>query len=180
MPTAIEFVLAPEDEKQFLAFIAPYELTMYPSRIPPGYKPLVAKPDVQPLLTEPAYYFAAEQLGPVSIHTIKKGKDRGWMIIDETNSPVIHFDRSIYDEENQLRSGKLWTELNITGDMQRNWAYPESYRRMWMQMREWLVGKCRRSDPSGYVIGPQAARLSKAGTILREQGRKGCILKPYK
>ncbi len=180
MPTSIAFVFAPEDEKQFLTILAPFELRMYPDRVPPRFRPPLAAPAAQPELTEEGYYLAAENIAPVVLRPIKRGKDRGWSEVDEVNCPVIHYDRSLFDEIGQLRSGKLWCELNLSGDMQRNPAFPESFRRILTQIREWVLTKNHRSQPAGFMVGPQAARLSKAGTILREQGRKGGVLKPYR
>jgi hypothetical protein len=180
MPTTFEFVFAPEDEKQFLTFLKQFELTAYPNRVPPGFEGIPVSPDALPQLTEEGYYLAAEKIAPVEVRTIKRGKDAGYLEIDEVNCPVMHYDRSLFDEDGQLRSGKLWSELNLTGDIQRNPAFPESYRRILLQIREWLRTKTHKSSPSGFHIGPQAARLAKEGTTLREMGRKGGVLKPYK
>jgi hypothetical protein len=51
---------------------------------------------------------------------------------------------------------------------------------MWLALREYLVNKCHKSQPAGFLIGAQAARLAKAGTPLRVQGRKGHLLTPYR
>jgi hypothetical protein len=181
MPTAIEIMFAPEDEKQFLDFLSRFHLTAYPDRIPPDFDPIQVRADSQELFTEPGYYLAAEEMGPLEIHMIKKGKDKGWRIINEVNSAVIHYDRCVRDENNELRSGKLWTELNLNGDMQLNTdIFPEPYRRMWIQMREHVVSRSHKSNPAGYFIGHQAARLCRSGTVLREAGRKGVVIKPHR
>lgn len=180
MPTAIEIVFAPDDEKQFFSFLEPYALTLYPDRIPPDYVPLPVKPSSSELLTEEGYYLAAETLAPIVMRFVKKGKDRGYQTIDEVGSPVIHYERCLVDEKGELRAGKLWTELNFTGDVQRNNTFPEAFRRMWLSMRDHLLKRCHRSDPSGYLIGPQAARLAKGGLLMREAGRKGGPLRSYK
>ena len=180
MPTSFEFVFAPEDEKQFFTFLKQFELTLYPNRIPPGFKPIPVSPEAVAELTEEGYYLAAEKIGPVEVRTIKRGKDAGYLEINEVDSPVMHYDRSLFDEEGQLRSGKLWSELHLTGDIQRNPAHPESYRRILLQIREWLKLKTHKSTPSGFHVGAHAARLYKQGTVLREMGRKGGLLKPYK
>lgn len=182
MPTAVEIVFAPEDEKLFFEFMARFHLTAYPQRIPPGFKPIPVRPDSQPLFTEEDYYLASEEIAPPALRPIKKGKDRGYQQIDETACPVIFYGRCIFDENNELRSGKLWTELNLNGDMQLNTnIFPEAYRRMWIQMREHIVARCRKSDPAGFYIGGQAAREARAGTmLLRETGRKGGPIKPYR
>jgi hypothetical protein len=180
MPTAIDIVFAPEDEAQLFEFLERFHLTVYPDRIPPGYSPFLVRRDTAARLVEPSYYLAAEEVGPIQVRTVKKGRDRGATRIDETSSPVIHYDRSIKDELGQLRSGQLWTELNITGDVQRNSAFPDTYRRVWLQMREHLISRCHRSNPPGYLVGIQAARLARAGLVLREAGRKGDLLEVHK
>jgi hypothetical protein len=180
VPTAIPFVFAPEDEKQFCTFLAQYELTAYPNRISPDFVSFHVNGQTSAQLEEPAYYFAAEKWGELKTRNIKRGKDRGFFEIDETASPVIHIYRSVYDEEGQLRSGRLWCELNLIGDVQRNEAFNEPFRRMLLNIREHFHLRCHRSDPSGWFIGAQAARLAKAGTILREEGRKGILLRAWK
>lgn len=180
MPTTIEFVFGAEDEKHFLTFLEQFELTIYPDRIPPAYRPVRAGADALAALTDASCYLAAEKLGEIQVRTVKRGKDRGYLEIDEIHSPVIHYDRSLPDEDGQLRSGKLWTELNLTGDMQRNPALTDAFRRVVVQIRDYMVTRLHKSRPAGFLIGPQAARLSKAGTVLREQGRKGEELWPYR
>jgi hypothetical protein len=180
LPTTIPFVFAPEDEKQFCAFLAPYALAVYPDRVPGGWKPFVLDASSAARLDGEGYYLAAEQFAPVQMRFVKRGKEKGTQEIDETNSPVLHYLRSHVDEAGQLRSGRLWCELNLTGDMQKNPAFPDAFRRMLVQLREFLQTRCHRSTPAGWLIGPQAARLAKAGTLLREEGRKGGLLKSYK
>jgi hypothetical protein len=180
MPTTRPIVFAPEDEKQFFEFLQRFHLTFYPERIPPDHVPMPVRGSSQESLTEPAYYLAAEELGPIEARMIKKGPERGWQEIDETNSPVIHYERSVVDDLGQLRSGRLWTEVNLTGDARRLPAFPDAYRRMWVQIREHIVSRCLKSEPAGFFIGPQAARLARSGTVLREAGRKGGLLRPFR
>jgi hypothetical protein len=180
VPTVIPFVFAPEDEKQFCAFVAPFALTVYPDRVPAGWQPFLLDTSTQDRLDGPGYYLAAERLADVQLRLVKRGKDKGTQEIDETASPVLHYLRSQFESEGQLRSGRLWCELNLSGDMQRNPAFPDAFRRMLVQVREFLQTRCHRSSPAGFLVGPQAARLWKAGTPLREEGRKGGLLKPYK
>jgi hypothetical protein len=179
MPTNIPLVFAPEDEKNFLGFLAPLDLECYPARIPPGFKPFMASPENLGRLEVEAYYLAAPRFAPVNVHAIKKGRDKGFLEIAETDSPVIHYERCLFDEQGQLRSGRLWTAVDLTGDADRNPAFPDGFRRLFMKIREHLVAQCRRSDPAGFLVAPAAARLFKAGTVLRESGRKGGLLKPY-
>jgi hypothetical protein len=180
VPTVVPFVFAPEDEKQLCSFLAPFQLTVYPDRVPAGWKPFVLDAASAARLDGESYYLAAETLAPVRMRLVKRGKEKGTQEIDETASPVLHYLRSQVDESGQLRSGRLWCELNLTGDMQKNPAFPDAFRRMLVQIREFMQTRCHRSTPAGWLVGAQAARLSKAGTPLREEGRKGGLLKPYK
>ena len=40
--------------------------------------------------------------------------------------------------------------------------------------------RARRSQPFGYFILPDAVRMHEAGTELRESGRKGAVVRPYR
>lgn len=180
MATTFPLVFAPDDERQFFTFLEPFGLTLYPELVPPRWKPIPVNPAACDLLDEPAYYLAAEALAPVQIDVVKRGKNRGLLMIDETQSPVIHYERSVFDEDGALRSGRLWTWADFTGDARRDPAFPEHFRRMWLQIHEYLKTKCHRSQPAGWVVGPHAARLAKAGTVLRESGHKGVVLKSYR
>lgn len=181
MPTSIEIVFAPEDEKQFFSFLAPYELECYPERVPPGYRPFRAKAENADQLVEPAYYLAAANLGvPIQVRPFKRGPNKGFLDIDEVNSPVFHYERSVFDENGELRSGHLWTFLDLSGDVFRNPAFPEAFRRMFVRIREHLVKQCHRSDPAGYLVGSHAARFWRQGGKLRVAGRTGDPLGVWK
>jgi hypothetical protein len=180
MPTTVEFVFAPDDEKHFCAFLAPWELTAYPDRVPPDWEPFVVNAENAEKLTHAGYYLAAERMGPLVMHAVKKGKDKGTFQVAEVDSPVIHYQRSYVDEKGELRSGRLWAELNLTGDMQLNPAFPDAFRRLLIKIKEHLQTRCMKSTPAGWLIGPGAARMSKAGVLMRAEGRTGGPLKPYK
>ena len=66
--------------------------------------------------TLPAYYLAAERLGPVIVHPVKRGPDKGMLAIEEVPSPVFHYERSVPNDEGELVSGRLWAELDVTDD----------------------------------------------------------------
>lgn len=179
MPTSLPFFLGPDDEKNFFRFLEKYNLTMYPNRIPPGWKAPKVSADVIPQLDEEAYYLAAEEMGPVVVRNVKRGPDKGAMEVAEVDCPVMHYERSVMDEKGQLRSGRLWAELNLTGDMQKNPAFGFAFFTMLTEIKEHLNTRYLRSTPAGIVIGHHAARLSKKGTILREAGRTGGTFVPY-
>src|SRR4051794_18103089 len=147
MPTAFPFVLAPEDEKQLLQFLEQFELTAYPDRIPPGWKPFKVGPATADQFVEEGYYLAAEHTMKVVVHKVKRGKDKGFSEVDEVNSPVMHSHRSIFAENGELRSGRLWAELNLTGDMQKNPAFDNRFRRMLQMIREYMQSRTFKSDP---------------------------------
>ena len=54
-------------------------------------------------------------VGEVQTYPIKRGREKGMMKIDEILSPVVHFQRSVIDEDGQLRSGHLWAETEAKG-----------------------------------------------------------------
>ena len=180
MAASIEFVFSAEDERAFFQFLSKFELTVYPDRIPDDWAPFLATAQNASRLDGEGYYLAAENIGPILVRAVKRGKDRGTREIDESSSPVLHYERSVFDEKGELRSGKLWSGLEITGDVSRTTPYPDQFRRVWLAMYEHLVKMCRKSRPSGFLVGPGAARLHGSGTVLREAGRKGIVLAPYR
>lgn len=178
MASTIDLVLAPHDEEQLFVFLEQWNLVVYPELIPPGYTPFPADRSAVERLTDDAYYLAAEHIAPVQAYETKRGKNRGLLVIQETESPVIHYTRSVLDENGVLQAGRLWTELS-PGEVEKHPARPEAYRKIWMALREY-VNQFRRSRPAGWFIGPEAARKAKAGLKLREAGHKGKALEPFR
>lgn len=180
MASTLAFVLAPEDENELFALLARHELTVYPERIPPGYvAPKVAAGSLDGIDLV-SCYLAAENLAPLYLHTVKRGKDAGSTEIDENQSPVIHYHRSVFDEDGALRSGRMWMWLDMVGDSRRNPAFPEPFRRIWVQIRDFLHSRSTKSQPAGYYIGPHALKRYEKGTVLREAAHRGRVLKPYR
>jgi hypothetical protein len=131
-------------------------------------------------LTEPGYYFA---IGEVEGYPIKRGPAKGRWKIDEIHSPVVYFCRSVQEEvggQDQLRSGYFWCELEQAGDYSRQGGKPDRLRRLLMEIKQLLKSRFRTSNPQGYAVGPHAARLHASGTLLREAGRKGELIAPYR
>ena len=125
----------------------------------------------------PGWYFAVED--PVG-YPIKRGQQRGMWKVDEVKSAVVYFCRSLRDEDGELRSGYFWVELEAAGDQSRQGGKPDRLRRLFLELQDFLKVRYRKSKPVGHFIGPHAARLFEAGTPLREAGRKGELVEPYR
>jgi hypothetical protein len=164
----IRFFMAPEDERTLLRQLAPLQLELYPELAEPRYEPQLVT--AATVLTDPAYYLAA---GDVTGYPIKRGPDRGRWKLDEVASPVIHFSRSLPDEEGELRSGSFWAETESSGDQSRTGGKPVRFMKAVRELQELIKARYRKSSPvkgTVYFVGPACAR---ANVALREEGRKG-------
>lgn len=178
MARHIRFFMAPEDERQFLGELAPFEITIWPQLVPADHEGLKASAALAGTLTEPLYYLALEQLGPVLANKIKRGPDRGLWRVDEVKSAVIQWERSILDEDGQLRAGRIWAELKNSGDTLRRVQKNVRFEGIFRKLEESIKKRARRSDPVGFFVLPHAARLAGEGLVMREDGRKGGIVRP--
>jgi hypothetical protein len=169
--------MSPDDERAFVRFLGRFALELYPLRVPPNWKPPRVDEDVLPEVPPDAAYLAATDCGPVSVDKVKRGPDRGSWRVDEVRSPVIFWERSQRNEEGELLSGKLWAELEITPQTGRRDAAPDRFRRLFLDVEAHLK-TYRRSDPKGFWIGPDAARRSKAGEVLRDSEHRGPVIRP--
>lgn len=179
MASTIRFILAPEDEKELFEMLSRYEMTLYPERIPPGY----VAPKVEPACLEglevESCYLAAENLGPLHLHVVKRGKAAGTSEIDESQSPVIHYERCVIDDEGALRAGRMWMWLDIGGDARRNPAFPDALRNVWLKVRDFIQSRSTKSQPDGWFVGPHAVEAHENGTVLKDAGHRPRVLKPY-
>jgi len=173
----LPFFMAREDELDLFRRLEPRELALWPEFVPRGYSAPRLRAELAQGLDGEAYYLA---LGDVQAHPVKRGPSRGLLKIDEVLSPVIHFQRSLPDEEGELRSGHFWAELEASGDLSRLGGKPPAFHRLVRELQEILKGRYRRSQPAGFYIGPAAARLAQAGTPLRVAGRKGGLVVPFR
>jgi hypothetical protein len=164
----IRFFMAPEDERDLLRRLAPLHLELWPESTEPRYQAEVISEAT--VLEEAAYYLAA---GDVTGYPVKRGPDRGRWKLDEVLSPVIHFARSLPDEDGQLRSGSFWAETEASGDQARTGGKPVRFLRAVRELQEMIKSRYRKSSPvkgTTYFVGPACARLD---VPLREEGRKG-------
>jgi hypothetical protein len=172
----LRLLLLPEDERAFFRQLARHRLTVYPEVIPPGWVAPAADEVVQPRLDLGAYYLAAEGLGPVVAHAVKRGPDKGLLVIEEVPSPVFHLERSLPNEAGELVAGRLWVDLEGADVATSEPGKPRGLRRIFDDLHGWCRKTLRRSNPKGFWIGPRAAEAWKRGLVLREAGHKGRLL----
>jgi hypothetical protein len=174
MAATLHYFTLPDDERALFRVLARFELTVWPDLIPPGHVAPRAGEELVPALDRDAYYLAAERLGPVVVHPVKRGPDKGMLVIEEIPSPVIHYERSRLDEKGELVGGRLWAELDVTDDPHSKEGKHRGLRSIFQEVHDWMRKTFRRSDPKGFWVGPAAARAWKSdGLVLREPGHKG-------
>lgn len=181
MASTISYFLLPEDELTFLRALEPHRLEVYPEVFDASYRPFAAGAETAERLSADAYYLALTAAGEAVGRQIRRGPHAGLLEIDEIASPVLHYERSLFDAEGELRSGRLWTELEVVGDRQKRLHKPDLMRSVFEDIRDWFKKRCHRSKPNGFFVGRAAARrVTSEGLQLREAGRKGERVVPYK
>jgi hypothetical protein len=177
MADTLGFFMLPEDERALFLHLARRELTIYPELVPPGYAPVRVDGAAAAALEGAAYYLAAERLGAVVVHPVKRGPDRGMLAIEEVRSPVFHYERSLRNEAGELVSGRLWAELDVTDDTSDRRGKPRALHAIFDEVHQLFRKSWRRSDPKGFWVGPHAAAALKRGDlVLREAGHKGRLV----
>ncbi len=174
MAATLHYFMLPEDERALFRHLARRELTVYPELIPPGHVPVRLDEHAVEKLEGASWYIAAERLGPVIVHPLKRGPDKGMLVIEEVPSPVFHYERSVPNEKGELVAGRLWAELDITDDANDRRGKPYALRGIFEDVHQLFRKSWRRSDPKGFWVGPHAAAAWKRGElVLREAGHKG-------
>lgn len=177
MGATLHYFMLPDDELSLFRLLARREVTVYPELVPPGYAPLAAAEDTPARLDLPAYYLALERLGPVVVHPVKRGPDRGKLAVEEIPSPVFHYERSLPNEDGELVAGRLWAELEVTDDPGSRVGKPYALKALFLEIQDLFKKSWRRSDPKGFWVGPHAATAWKRdGLKLREPGHKGRLI----
>lgn len=173
--------MGPEDERAFLREIAPLGLLLYPEAVPPDWEAPVVDEELADQLVEPAYYLGIPDAGRIDVDKIKRGPNKGKWTILEVTSPVIHLQRSLLEDgESVLRGGRIWAELQISGDTERRVQKTPVVEGVFRRVSEAITRNARRSQPVGHFILPHACRLHEAGVELREPGRKGGVVRPFR
>jgi hypothetical protein len=170
----LRYFLLPDDERALFRHLARHGLTVYPELVAPGWRAPRADETVLPALDGPAYYLAAERLGPVVAHPVKRGPDRGMLRIQEVPSPVLHYQRSLPNQAGELVAGRLWVDLEGADAATSEPGKPYALRLIFEDLHSWCRKTLRRSDPKGWWVGPRAAQAWKRRElVLREEGHKG-------
>jgi hypothetical protein len=177
MAATLHYFMLPDDERSLFRHLARRELTLYPELIPPGHPPLRVDEHAVEKLDLPAYYLAAERLGPVVVHPVKRGPDKGMLVVEEVPSPVFHYARSVRNDAGELVSGRLWAELDVTDDANDKRGKPLALRALFDEIQHLFRKNWRRSDPKGFWVGPHAgAAWKRRELVLREAGHKGRLV----
>jgi hypothetical protein len=177
MATTLHYFTLPEDERALFRHLARRELTVYPELVPPGYAPIPLDEHAVEKLDGSAYYLALERLGPVIVHPVKRGPDKGMLAIEEIPSPVFHYERSVKNEAGELVAGRLWAELDVTDDANDRKGKPLALKMIFEEVHALFRKNWRRSDPKGWWVGPVAGGAWKRGDLaLREAGHKGRLV----
>ena len=178
MAHQIHFFMLADDERELLRKLEPWKLDCYPELSEQQEEPRLVDANLAGELDGPGYYLA---IGEVTGYPIKRGQNRGKWKIDEVDSPVIYFCRSLRDENGELRAGSFWVELETSGDYARTGGKPDKLRRLWLELHNFLKSRYRKSKPVGFYVGPHAARAQQQeGLVLREAGRKGETVEAYR
>ncbi len=174
MAATLRYFALPDDERALFRLLARHAITVWPELIPSGHAPRPASAGLVDALDAPAYYLAAERMGPVVVQPVKRGPDRGMLEIEEIPSPVFHDERSLPNEAGELVSGRIWAELDLAGDPRSRRGKPIELRRIFEEIHALFRRSWRRSDPKGFWIGPRAAEAVRRGGLrLREAGHRG-------
>ncbi|HSN15692.1 MAG TPA: hypothetical protein VLT61_13750 [Anaeromyxobacteraceae bacterium] len=177
MAATLHYFMVPDDERSLFRHMERRELTLYPELVPPGWAPIRVEAAAVERMDAPAWYLAVERLGPVIVHPVKRGPDRGMLKIEEIPSPVFHYERSVRNDAGELVAGRLWAELEVTDDTNDRRGKPLALRAIFEEIHHLFRKSWRRSDPKGFWVGPHAAAAWKRGElVLREPGHKGGLV----
>jgi len=180
MANVIQFFMSPDDEVAFFRFLERFVLEVYPRRVPQEWETFRANPENMERLPPEDLYLVASEIGAAIVDKMKRGPDKGFWRIDEVRSPVIFMERCRTNEEGELLSGKLWAELDVTAQTGRKNAAPDKFRRLFIEIEEYIKKTYRKGEPKGFFVGPKTARLSKEGLVLRDAAFRGGTVTPYK
>ncbi len=174
MAHTVSFFMLEEDERSFVRYLERHKLQVYPRRVPPDWEPFPVRIENFEKLPEDDLYLCAPHIGAVMVDRVKRGPDKGYWRVEEVKSPVIYLQRSRLNEDGELLNGKLWGELDVTAQTGRKDPAPDQFRRLYLEIDEWVKRTFRKADLKGYWVGPAAARKFKeGGLVFRLDEHKG-------
>ena len=177
MANQVRFFMNPEDEIAFLRYLERHVIKVYPRRVPPDWVEFRAHASTYDKLPLEDLYLAATDIGPVNVDKMKRGPDKGHWRVLEATSPVIYWDRSRLNDNNELQSGQLWAELEVTQQSGRRNPAPDKFRTLYNEVEAWMRRSYRRGDPKEFWIGPNAARqIKESALVLRDNEHKGSVV----
>lgn len=163
-----------DDEEAFARVLERFVFEVYPRRVPPDWRTFRASAETLGSFPEEDVYLVASDIGPAQVDKVKRGPDKGFWRIDEVRSPVIFWERCVVNQEQELVSGQLWAELDVTQQTGRRSAAPDLFRTRFLELESWMKKTFRKSHPKGFWIGPKTARAVKEGLVtLRENAHWG-------
>ncbi len=122
----------------------------------------------------------ASDIGPALVDPIKRGKDKGLWRINEVTSPVMFWERCVMNDDDELVSGQLWGELDITEQTGRKDPAPERFRRRFLEIDVWIRKNYRKTHPKGFWAGPHLLRqIKQTGLKLRENHHFGRLIQVH-
>ncbi len=170
MAATLDFFMLPEDEKALFRLLARHRITIYPEIFPPGWQPPLVGEETLPSLDRSTYYMAMEALGPVVVHPLKRGPDRGMLKIEEIPSPVFHFERSLPNEAGGAGGRPALGRAPGDRGHREPPGKPRGLTFVFDEIHDLFRKSWRRSDPKGYWVGPHAA----AGRSSARGSSSGC------
>jgi len=172
--------MARDDEEAFARVLERFVFEVYPRRVPPGWQTFRASAQSLDQFPAEDVYLVASDIGPAQVDKVKRGPDKGFWRIDEVRSPVIFWERSRLNEAQELVSGQLWAELDVTQQTGRRNAAPDQFRARFLEIEGWVRKMFRTSHPKGFLIGPKTARQVKQdGLKLRENAHWGRLVEVH-
>ncbi len=170
-----------DDELQFVRQLERFHFEVYPRRVPPDWETFKVSVDRFDDLPEDEMYLVASDIGPAIVDKLKRGKDKGFWRIDEVQSPVVFWQRCRVNDDEELVSGQLWCELDVTPQTGRRQAAPDALRSRFLELDGWLKKNCHKSSPKGFVVGRHVARQVKQAQLkLREDKHFGREVAVYR
>jgi hypothetical protein len=163
-----------DDEEALAQQLERSVFEVYPRLVPPDWQTFRAARKTLDRFPDEDVYLVASDIGPALVDKVKRGPHKGSWRVDEVRSPVIFWERCLVNEDQELVSGQLWAELDVTQQTGRKSAAPEQFRARFLELEGWLRKNFRKSHPKGFLIGPRTARLVKEGVLkLRENAHWG-------